>query len=222
MLLVAIRRRVFGATIDRRFWSGSSGIQSAMLLLLLLALYNINVDELVGDLETLLAQRRRQSIIAWTLGVAAIAERFVIPFEPSPLLYLAGSTLWLLLFAYITWNELRAVLKQREVISMSISVYLLFGLTFGSFLYRSSRPATQCLQLRRRGSNIRAADDPGSYLLQPNYSLDHRVWRHHSANSSGPLCSGGGRHHGAVLLGDPGCAAGRNADEPIRRSASRI
>jgi amino acid transporter len=45
--------------------------------------------------------------------------------------------LWLLLFAFITWNQLRAVLKQkkitREVISMSISVYLLFGLTFGLF-----------------------------------------------------------------------------------------
>ncbi len=106
-----------------------------MLALLLLALYNINVDELVGDRETLLAQRRKRSIIAWTLGVPAIAERFVIPFEPTHSLYLAGSILWLLLFAFITWNELRAVLRQKEitaeVISMSISVYLLFGLTFG-------------------------------------------------------------------------------------------
>jgi voltage-gated potassium channel len=110
---------------------------STMLVLLLLALYNINVDELVGDRETLLAQRRRRSIIAWTLGVPAIAERFIVPFAPSRSLYLAGSILWLLLFAFITWNELRAVLKQkevtREVISMSISTYLLFGLTFGLF-----------------------------------------------------------------------------------------
>jgi hypothetical protein len=69
------------------------------------------------------------------LGVPAIAERFVIPFAPTPSLNLAGSILWLMLFAYITWNELRAVLRQKEitteVISMSISVYLLFGLTFG-------------------------------------------------------------------------------------------
>jgi voltage-gated potassium channel len=108
---------------------------TTMLVLLLLALYNINVDELVGDRETLLAQRRRRSIIAWTLGVPAIAERFAVTFAPSHLLYLAGSTLWLLLFAFITWNELRAVLRQkeitREVISMSISVYLLLGLTWG-------------------------------------------------------------------------------------------
>jgi voltage-gated potassium channel len=109
----------------------------AMLVLLLVALYNINVDELVGDRETLLAQRRRRSIIAWTLGVPAIAERFAVTFAPSPSLYMAGSILWLLLFAFITWNQLRAVLKQKEItretISMSISVYLLFGLTFGLF-----------------------------------------------------------------------------------------
>ena len=52
-------------------------------------------------------------------------------------LYLAGSIWWLLLFGFITWNELRAVLRQKEVtgeiISMSISVYLLFGLTLGLF-----------------------------------------------------------------------------------------
>ncbi len=117
--------------------AGPIMFSTAMLVLLLLALYNINVDELVGERETLLAQRRRRSIIAWTLGVPAIAERFAITFAPSRSLYLAGSILWLLLFAFITWNELRAVLKQkevtREVISMSISTYLLFGLTFGLF-----------------------------------------------------------------------------------------
>ena len=46
-----------------------------------------------------------------------------------------GSISWLLFLAFITWNELRAVLRQREVtsetISMSISVYLLLGLTWG-------------------------------------------------------------------------------------------
>ena len=109
----------------------------AILVLLLLALYNIDVDELVGERKTLLAQSRRRRIMGWTLAVPAIAERFAIALAPSHSLYLAGSIMWLLLFAYITWNELRAVLKQkqitREVISMSISVYLLFGLTFGLF-----------------------------------------------------------------------------------------
>jgi Ion channel len=117
--------------------AGPIMFSTAMLVLLLLALYNIDVDELMGERETLLVQRRGRGVVAWTLAVPAIVERFAIAIAPSPLLYLAGSILWLLLFAYITWNELRAVLKQkeitREVISMSISVYLLFGLTFGLF-----------------------------------------------------------------------------------------
>jgi len=50
---------------------------------------------------------------------------------------LIGSISWLLFFAFITWNELRAVLRQkeitREVISMSISTYLMLGLTCGLF-----------------------------------------------------------------------------------------
>jgi voltage-gated potassium channel len=109
----------------------------AMLLLLLLALYNINVDELVGKRETLLAQRRRRSVIAWMLGSAAIVARLWATLAPSHELYLADSIVSLLLFAFITWNELRAVLRQkeitREVISMSISTYLLLGLTCGLF-----------------------------------------------------------------------------------------
>jgi voltage-gated potassium channel len=125
-----------------RPFTGDSGvgpplITVAMLLLLLLALYNIDVDELVGDRETLLAQSRRRRIIAWTLGVPAVLERLVALLAPTHKFYYGGTVLWLLLFAYITWNELRAVLRQkevtREVISMSISTYLLLGFTCGLF-----------------------------------------------------------------------------------------
>ena len=125
-----------------RPFTGDSGagpplFSVAMLLLLLLALYNIDVDELVGDRETLLRQSRRRRIIAWTLGVPAILERMVALLAPTHKLYHGGMTLWLLLFAYITWNELRAVLRQkevtREVISMSISTYLLLGFTCALF-----------------------------------------------------------------------------------------
>jgi voltage-gated potassium channel len=109
----------------------------AMLVLLLLALYNINVDELVGDREILLAQRRRRRTAAWALGVSAVAARLGSTISPGRSFYLADSVIWLLLFAFITWNELRAVLRQkeitREVISMSISTYLLMGLTCGLF-----------------------------------------------------------------------------------------
>ena len=109
----------------------------AMLALLLLALYNINVDELVGERETLLAQKRRRRIVGWALGSSAIVARLWATFAPSRSLYLTDSIIWLLLFGFITWNELRAVLRQkeitREVISMSISTYLLLGLTCGLF-----------------------------------------------------------------------------------------
>jgi len=117
--------------------AGPIMFSSAMLVLLLLSLYNIDIDELVGERVTLLAQRRRRNIIAWTLGVPAIVERLIAIFTPSHSIYLAGSILWLLLFGFITWNELRAVLRQkevtREVISMSVSTYLLIGLTCGLF-----------------------------------------------------------------------------------------
>jgi ion channel len=109
----------------------------ATIFVLLMALYNIDVDELVGQREILLAQKRRRSIIAWTLAVAAVTERLVSIFAPTHSFHMGGSGLFLLLFAYITWSELRAVLKQkevtREVISMSISTYLLIGLTCGMF-----------------------------------------------------------------------------------------
>jgi hypothetical protein len=135
VLLVAIVAAFLVRPLIGDSGAGPPVFSLAMLALLLLALYNINVDDLVGDRETLFVQRRRRSIVAWTLGIPAIAERFAVSFAPSHALYLSGSVLWLLLFAYITWNELGAVLRQkaitREVISMSISVYLLFGLTFG-------------------------------------------------------------------------------------------
>jgi len=148
-----IRRRIFPhrhtallaaliAVFLVRPFTGDSGAGPtlttvAMLLLLMLALYNIDVDELVGDRKILLAQKRRRNIIAWTLGLPAVVERLVVIMAPTHKLYLGGTFLWLLLFAYITWNELRAVLRQkeitREVISMSISTYLLLGFTCGLF-----------------------------------------------------------------------------------------
>jgi hypothetical protein len=37
----------------------------ALLALMLVALYTVRVDELVGERDVLLAQRRRQSIVGW-------------------------------------------------------------------------------------------------------------------------------------------------------------
>ena len=57
---------------------------SHLVLLLLVALYTIQVDELVGEREPLLAQRKRRSIIGWALAVPAIAERLAVIFRAQP------------------------------------------------------------------------------------------------------------------------------------------
>jgi hypothetical protein len=109
-----------------------------IMAVLVLGLYTIQVDELVGEQRKLLAERRRRSVIGWVLALAAVGERLSMFFSSNHQLGVFGSISWLLFFAFITWNELRAVLRQREVtsetVSMSISVYLLLGLTWG-FLY---------------------------------------------------------------------------------------
>ncbi len=106
----------------------------AILLLMVMALYTIQVDELVGDRERLLAARRRRSRIGWTLAIVAIGERLATTVSDDRRLYLISSICWMVFFGYVTWNELLSVLRQKEItgesISMSISVYLLFGVTW--------------------------------------------------------------------------------------------
>jgi hypothetical protein len=130
-----------------------------VMILLVMALYNIDVEHLVGDRQILLAQRRRRNAITWTLAAAAIVERWISIFAPEHSFHMGGSALITVLFAYITWNQLRAVLKQKEVtsevISMSISTYLLLGLTCGmlyiviydlhpsSFIFSAGGPNSQ-------------------------------------------------------------------------------
>jgi len=106
----------------------------ALVVLLLVALYNVNVDELVGERGRLLAQARRRRILGWMLAAAAGAERIATIFEHSPMLTMAGTICWLLFVVYVTASELRSVLKQREVtgetICMAVSVYLLMGFSW--------------------------------------------------------------------------------------------
>jgi amino acid transporter len=109
----------------------------AIMLVLMLALYTIQVDELVGDRERLLRQRKHRATVGWVLAIVAIVLRLAIVFSPSHRLATVGGISWLLFFGYVTLTELRGVLKQkritRESISMSVSVYLLLGLTWGLF-----------------------------------------------------------------------------------------
>lgn len=118
--------------------AGSAIFGVALVLLLLLALYNINVDEMVGERGRLLAQSRRRRIFGWALATAAAVERVSMVFEHSWMLYLVGSICWLLFAVFVTLSELRSVLKQRaitsETICMAVSVYLFLAFTW-AFLY---------------------------------------------------------------------------------------
>jgi voltage-gated potassium channel len=119
---------------------GSSGLAPvvfsiALLLLLVLALYTTEVDELVGERAALLLERHRRRLIAWSLALLAVVERVIALLWPSPRQLLLTTFFWLLFLAFVTWGQLRSLLRQREVtgetISMSVSIYLLLALTWG-------------------------------------------------------------------------------------------
>ena len=103
----------------------------ALVVLLLVALYNINVDELVGERGLLLTQARHRRILGWMLAIAAGVGRIATIFVPNPMLDVAVTVSWLLFVVFIAGSQLRSVLRQREVtgetICMAVSVYLLFG-----------------------------------------------------------------------------------------------
>lgn len=116
--------------------AGYIAFSAALMVLLLLALYNINIDELQSEREYLPSHIMRRRLIGWTLIAAAFAERLVVVrYAHNHLVDLIGSVAWLSLFSFVTFSMLRSVLKQKavtsETISASISVYLLLGFTWG-------------------------------------------------------------------------------------------
>ena len=103
----------------------------ALVVLLLVALFNIHVDELVGERGLLLTQARHRRLLGWILALAAGVGRIAAIFVPDPMLDVAVTVSWLLFVVFIAGSQLRSVLRQREVtgetICMAVSVYLLFG-----------------------------------------------------------------------------------------------
>jgi hypothetical protein len=107
----------------------------ALVLLLLVSLYTIHIDALIGERHTLVAQRRRRTVVGWALAIVAIAERLIAFLSSDPRIFLIGTLTWMVFLAFVTVSILRTVLRQKavtgETISMAISVYLLFGFTWG-------------------------------------------------------------------------------------------
>src|SRR5262245_40874515 len=110
----------------------------SLLVLMLAALYAIQVDEA----EQAAPGRGRAGELGirrlgWALAAVAVAERIAVTLAPGPGRMRAGTIGWRRCFCFVTWAQLRSVLRQKDVsgetISMAVSVYLLLGLTWGLF-----------------------------------------------------------------------------------------
>lgn len=114
---------------------GPVAFSLALSTLLVVSLHAIHIDERSGGSGLSAAALWRRNLIGWTLAVVAITERLGAILDPSRELYLVGSLSWLAFFAFVTWIELRNILRQKavtaETLSLSMSVYLLIGLTWG-------------------------------------------------------------------------------------------
>lgn len=96
----------------------------AVVLLLLVALYKVQIDDPVGQKKTLLAQRRRRGIIAWLLGLIAVTECMVSFFAPSPPLNVAGPVAYFLFFACITGGRLvSGGLRIRTISRLAVTSF---------------------------------------------------------------------------------------------------
>jgi hypothetical protein len=107
---------------------------TCLMLLMLMALYAIQVDDETGGGGRQRGDRTRR-VIGWVLALMALVERIAAVLAPTHDLILLGSVGWLCFFGFVTYSQLRSLLRQKvitgEIISMSVSVYLLMGMTWG-------------------------------------------------------------------------------------------
>lgn len=107
----------------------------AVILLLLVALYTTQIDDLVGERVKLVASRKKRRKVAWILAALVATERIAFAVAPGSQLEAATTISSLFFFSYITFILLRNLTRHKEVttdtISMSVAVYLLLGVCWG-------------------------------------------------------------------------------------------
>jgi hypothetical protein len=106
-----------------------------VLVLMFVALHAITVEDLAGDRDLLLAERRRRRAVGTALGLLGIVARLALILRATDELVMLAGVTWLLFFVFVTWAELHALLRHREItgetISLAVAVYLLLGMCWG-------------------------------------------------------------------------------------------
>ena len=112
--------------------AGNALYSVVVMLVLMVAVYNIQVDESRGDRELLLQQRKKRSFVGWTLALVTIVLRLSVIASPSHPLATASSISLLLFFGFVALSELRAVLRQKTVSYAENHQHVNFGLPLRS------------------------------------------------------------------------------------------
>ncbi len=111
---------------------GAVAFSLSILTVALAAMLSLHVDDRAGEREEHRARRRTPIFVGWALAIPAVAERVWMYYAPSRYVILPGAVIWFGFFAFVTWSQIRSLLRQREVtsesISTSISIYLLLGM----------------------------------------------------------------------------------------------
>ena len=114
-LLVAIVTLLGVRPLISSAGAGNAVYSVTVMLLLVVALYTIQVDELLGDRERLLRQRKKSGLVGWTLAIVAVIFRLGDIISPIHQLATASSISLLLFIGFATLTELRVVLKQTRL-----------------------------------------------------------------------------------------------------------
>jgi len=109
----------------------------ALLMLLLVELYALQIEAREGSrVERNLRRNLRR--VGLCLGVPALLGRLAAIVSDSSALVSVDLVLWFGLVAFVTFTQILALVRERTItadtISLSVSVYLLIGLTW-TFIY---------------------------------------------------------------------------------------